>query len=442
MLDKSKSDKARPKIPWAVVINMSDDETDSESAEAEASETPQPDVEPEADAEFAADTVDASAEETAGETEPEHAAPAEEAESAEIKERAESEAQCDDAVVRSLMDVLITPTGMVQPQEQVFAADLLLLVMDYATDEAKHMLCERLSNMPDAPAGLITRFVNDPDLELSASLLLNASCVSDSELISVVEAGEHDRKLLVAKRRHLSAAVSTALAKTGDIELALALVNNPYAQISQEALERLAVLAIAHDDLMEPLVMRPEMTAACALYLFWAMPAKQRSYALGRFLAEVQLLQQILVMSTPGSDLLATALSGGGEQGRSKETKAGDQEKPSKKKAEDLVAALLAGDAAAASTAIAKHAAIDRGTADRIVADTGGEALTVACKALGVSRFALADALEAWQKSQERDPETEPLQILFDTLSFKQARMALTYWDWQIQKIGPYKDAY
>ena len=349
--------------------------------------------------------------------------------------------RCDDAVIRSLMDVLITPAGMVQPQERAFAADLLLHAVEYATPEARKMLCDRLSNMTDAPAALIARFIGDCDLELSATLLLNASCVSDSELIAVVESADRDRSLLVAGRQHLSAAVGTALAKTGDVDLAMALVRNQYVQLSQEALQRLSDMALEHAELVEPLIMRPEMTAACALYLFWAMPAKQRSYALGRFLAEVQVLPQILVMSKPGADLVATALRVNGEAAQ-QHSDPGQLERPSKKKAAELVEALKGGCADTLAGVIRTHADIEAKTAERIVGDAGGEPLTVACKALGVSRFAFGDALAAWQAARGLDTETEALQLLFDTLSFKQARMALTYWDWQTQGIGPYKDAY
>jgi uncharacterized protein (DUF2336 family) len=434
MLDKSKSDKARTKVPWAVVINTSLEKPEPDTTTEELPVTEAAEVAPEPVAEPTTPSVEAA--------EPQCDLPAESADRGPEPSPASLDARCDDAVVRSLMDVLITPAGMVQPQERAFAADLLLQVMEYATPEAKHMLCDRLSNMPDAPASLISRFINDPDLKLSAVLLENASCVSDSELITVVEKAEHDRSMLVAKRQHLSAAVGTALAKTGDAKLALALVKNPCVQLSQEALQRLADLAFEHEELVEPLVMRSDMSAACALYLFWSMPAKQRAYALGRFLAEVQVLPQILVMSKPGADLVATALRSSGEQGKGRDGAAGQTEKPSKQKAAQLIEALETGACDAVARLICEHAAVEQETALRIVTDIGGEPLTVACKALGASRFAFGDAFVKWQSSQGRETDAEALRVLFDTLSFKQARMALTYWDWQTQRVGPYRDAF
>ena len=62
------------------------------------------------------------------------------------------------------------------------------------------------------------------------------------------------------------------------------------------------------------------------------------------------------------------------------------------------------------------------------------------CKALGISRFAFADALAKWADAGGLTAKPEDLEILFDTLSFRQARMALTYWDWRSRRLGPYKN--
>ena len=341
---------------------------------------------------------------------------------------------CDDAVVRSLMDMLITPTGMIQPQEQAFAADLLLQVVDHASTTAKHMMCDRLSNMLEAPPELISRFLNEETLEISSPLFLRASAVPSSVLISVVEAGEPERCSMIARREHLLPVVSTALAKSQDDAITLDLVRNNCAQLSPEALELLTLRAFACEDLIEPLVNRTEMTAACALFLFWVMPSKERAYVLGRFLADVQVLSQILVMSEGGGDALSAALGSG--KGNGIQLVLAD--KPSKRKGAEFAAVVETGDTEDIANMIALLGDLAGGAAVKIAGDQGGEPLTVACKALGLSRRAFAVALEKWQACHDRNVDLEALKILFDTLSFRQARMALTYWDWQARSIGPY----
>ncbi len=454
MLEESSKKEVRTKVPWAVVINTSSEASQPDTIECDDVKANEPAAIQEEDGEIllaSDEEVAVVPEHQEDAVEPEAGAEGEDALDAadtssedvasdEASEDAESP-ECDDAVVRALTDVLIAPDGMVQPQERAFAVDLLLQVMDYASSKAKHHLCDRLSNMPNAPASLVARFINDPDLKISEALLLRASCVTDAELISVVEAGDTQRSVLIARRQHLSSAVSTALTKSGDPALARALVKNPCAKLGLEAIQRLAAMAPVHMDLMELLVIRTEMTTGCALHLFWSMPAKERAYVLGRFLADVQVLPQIIVMSKPGADLVATALrSGSGAGGRSEDDQSGQRQTTSKQKAAALVEALEAADADKLSHLIGEFAQVESAAADWIVYDEGGEPLAVACKALGVSRFAFGDALAKWHSVRPHKVEHEALQILFDTLSFRQARMALTYWDWQARKIGPYQN--
>lgn len=452
MLEEVSKKEVRTKVPWAVVINTPSEASQPDTIERDDVKTNGQTAIQQEDGEILLVSkeevvVVLEHQEDVGELEAgaegedvldAAGSSSEDGVSDEVSEDAESP-ECDDAVVRALTDVLIAPDGMVQPQERAFAVDLLLQVMDYASPTAKHHLCDRLSNMPDAPASLVARFINDPDLKISEALLLRASCVTDSELISVIESGDTPRSVLIAKRRHLSSAVSTALTKTGDPALARALVKNPYAKLSREAIERLAAMAPEHTDFMEPLVIRTEMTTGCALHLFWSMPAKERAYVLGRFLADVQVLPQIIVMSKPGADLVATALRSGAG-GRTEGDQSGQRETTSKQKVAALSEALEAGDAENLSRLIGEFAQVESTVADWIVHDEGGEPLAVACKALGVSRFAFGDALAKWHSARPLKAEHEALQILFDTLSFRQARMALTYWDWQARKIGPYQN--
>lgn len=389
MQEEAKSSGAQTNVPWAVQISP------IEEAEKPAENGP--------------------------------AAPASAPQKSKPDTRSDVEVHCDEAVVRALMDVLIMPDGKIQPQERAFASDLLQLVIEHANTKSKSLLCERLANMTDAPAALISRFLNDAELEIAKPLLLRASCVSESELISIVESGDHERSRLIARREHLTPVVTTALAKSANEDIELDLVNNRFAQLSEEAVQLLTCSAEKHSKLIKPLVHRPEMTAACALRLIWVMSPKLRSYAFSRFLVDVQVLRQILVMSQPGVDLIKNALNGSGGHSQGGDTA-------------DLVSAMAEVEVDELARLLGLHADIAPAAALRIVEDHGAEPLTIACKALGVARVSFAEAIEKWKAGRKLDADTEQLKILFDTFSFRQARMALTYWDWQTRGAGPYTD--
>jgi len=96
------------------------------------------------------------------------------------------------------------------------------------------------------------------------------------------------------------------------------------------------------------------------------------------------------------------------------------------------------GETECVATLISEYAGLAPETATRISQDEGGEAHVVVCKALGASRFAFADICQRQVEAGAPPESVEALQILFDTLSFNQARMALTYWDWFSNRLGPY----
>ena len=286
--------------------------------QAAPAETPSPVAPAEAPADAKASEVPAFSESTMegaqavpveqSAEQPPCAAVVEEAVPAARAERpAETAPLYDDETVRSLMDMLIMSDGVIQPQERAFAIDLLQQVITRSSFESKRVLCERLANMDDAPERLVSLFLQQGEIRIAAPLLHRANCVSDSELMVVVEGGDRERCKLIAARSQLSGVVASALAKSSERLVLLELASNKSVQLAQEAIDQLTVRACSEHDLIEPLVMRPEMTTAHALYLFWSMGAKHRAYTLGRFLTDIRVLPQALVMSGSQGGLSAAS---------------------------------------------------------------------------------------------------------------------------------------
>lgn len=344
-----------------------------------------------------------------------------------------------DVVIRSLTDMLIMPAGMIQPQERAFAADLLQQVVHAAGDAAKRTLSERLAGLSEVPAALVRWMLTEFSDALLEPLLRNGICVSDTDLLALVHNGGPERLRLIAGRAHLPCVASAALAGVGDLDAVSELLRNPAARIDEPTLARLSERAIAEPGLRDLIVMRPELTPSCALHLFWVLGPKWRAHVFRRFLTDCQVLPQVFVMARPGGDLIAGALRCAERGGAG-----GAEAVPASGRA---AAAGLAGAVEAADMDdIARHIramglACDD-AASRIARDTGGEALAVACKAAGVSRFSFHTACTAWRgrvaAGATACATADDLQIVFDTLSFKQARMALTYWNWQAAGSGPY----
>jgi uncharacterized protein (DUF2336 family) len=100
----------------------------------------------------------------------------------------------------------------------------------------------------------------------------------------LINAGDAATLRLIARRRHLSPALTDALIGHGDASVLLAVVRNPGASLSPEAFQVLAESAKSRTSLQAPLATRPDTPAPIAFELFWSLPPQLRRYVLSRFL--------------------------------------------------------------------------------------------------------------------------------------------------------------
>jgi uncharacterized protein (DUF2336 family) len=231
--------------------------------------------------------------------------------------------------------------------------------------------------------------------------------VDDSDLIAVANGRDAAKLKLIARRRIISPALSEALIRSNDVETLVNLVRNQGASFSIESMWHLTRFAAAHPVLQAPLVTRADTPSPIVFQLFWRLPSELRRYVLSRFLTDSETIGRILTMN--------------------RENDGGDR-----KQADLSLLARLADAAPEEAGGIyARLTHVSAETGKRIAEDAGGEALTVALKAAGLTRAQFAEMVG-------RRPDAEALQAIFDSLSFNKARVLLTYWDWAVRRTGPY----
>jgi uncharacterized protein (DUF2336 family) len=328
---------------------------------------------------------------------------------------------------RTLLDIMAMPTG-VQPQERALAGDTLLRLVSRMPVASLIALCDRLCIMDAPPPLLVRRLINHENTAVAGPLLERCPGISDQDLMSIVGKGDVATLRLIARRRHLSPALTDALIRHGDASVTIAVVRNPGAALSHEAFNMLAETAKTRTSLQAPLATRADTPAPIAFELFWILPPQLRRYVLSRFLTESANLDRILKIAQ-------TLDESNGES-------IGNSRIADKTECEELVSLIAQGNTAEAARKLASLAGISVANAERIITDSEGEPLTVAMKAIGMSRTqsaaaaeTLRDAPEAPLRSNRRIAE---LQNLFDSLSFTKARVLLTYWDWAVEQSGPY----
>ena len=330
---------------------------------------------------------------------------------------------------RALLDMMSASGGAAQPQERALAADTLLQLVPRMPERDLVALSERVGMMDEPPALLVNKLINNRSAKVAQPLLEGGQQISDQDLLKLISKCDVDRLTMVSKRRKITSGVCDALISRGEASVYLTLVRNPGASLSHDAFIALCEIANHQQTLQAPLATRGDTPPPIAFELFWSLPVELRRYVLSRFLTDSATLDKILkiAQSVNGDDGVEAS---------------GNQHFPPRRKVDELVEQIVEGRIDAAVETIAKLAEIHPENARRIVSDPDGEPLTVALKMLGISRINFAKAIKlfgttpAAPLSSERD--LQELQAMFDGLSFNKARTLMKYWDWAIEKTGPY----
>jgi uncharacterized protein (DUF2336 family) len=232
--------------------------------------------------------------------------------------------------------------------------------------------------------------------------------VDDSDLIALAHGRNPAKLKLMARRRVISPALAEALIRSNDVDTLVNLVRNAGASFSIEAMWHLTRLAGAHPVLQAPLVTRQDTPSPIAFQLFWRLPSELRRYVLSRFLTDSETITRILTMNRE------------------------DDGRDDRKYVDlSLLSRLAEAGPEEAGEIYAKLTHVSAETGARIADDPGGEALTVALKAAGLTRAQFAGLVE-------HRADAEALKAIFETLSFNKARVLPTYWDWAARRTGPY----
>jgi len=326
---------------------------------------------------------------------------------------------------RALLDLMSSTTGGSQPQERTLAADTLLHLVPRMKVKDLVSLSRRVCMMDDVPQLLVKALITHPEPAVAEPLLEDGNVISEQDLLNLIKTANLDHLVMIARGRNLSAAVCEALISHRQASVDLELVRNAGARLSHESFVTLCETAKSISLLQAPLATREDTPPPIAFELFWVLPVELRRYVLSRFLTDSSVLEKILklVRSVGDENSVKRSL-------------------PSTQKVAELMNLIADGATDQAASMMAGMAGIKQNNARRIIADPGGEPLAITLKTIGLPRTMFNAEIEKCSKSPKamlrNDRDLDELQIIFDSLSFNKARTLLTYWDWAVEKTGPY----
>lgn len=294
---------------------------------------------------------------------------------------------------------------------------LVSLVRQVEADVRKRVAC-RLAALDHSPADVIRALARD-EIEVAAPVLLQSPVLSTQDLLDVVAARSTAHREVIARRSCVPPDVVAALVALKEPQVIQTLLANAGASIPRPVFGDLIALAQSVEAIRRPLIQRNDAPADLMHRLFWHVSAALRQAILQRFVIDVGDLDAAI------ADMLDEQKAGLAPATRSASTWVQGE-------VQALVARARSGDMTGFTTALATVIGVDEATARRIVADTGGEPLAIACKAMGADRSQFTSIL--MQVDRAVLGQLRPLSFLeglariYDRLPAARARTLLQVW--------------
>lgn len=341
-------------------------------------------------------------------------------------------------LIKRLSDLVCLPESRISPVERHMAGDLLMDILREAEPVLRAKCAKRVAALGDAPP-LLLRMLAVDKIEIAAPVLENSVSISDADLVAASMHGGVQHRVLIAKRKQVSELVGEELTSHAEADVAKALLRNQKSRLSNRSLESLVELTRAHTDLCSLLLSRPELRPSQGLTLFWWANREDRKRIFLRFSVDRVLMQEMasdvfeMVAAENWQDPLARKAMQFIE--RRQRNRAAIDKSPYDSLEAAIDAAVVKMDANVAGE-ISYLSGIKPITGARILADTGGEAVAILCKATGLKRDYLEKLWIAMRQCTEdnlrNDPGFERVQYTFDTMSSNKAQTVLRYWNWAL----------
>lgn len=308
-------------------------------------------------------------------------------------------------LVEVIGNFFATPLRPENAQEHRIATRIVRDLLREASIEVRRRVAEKLAWQPGAPLELIIELAHDDD-SVARPLLIESAALGDTELLEVAQQRSIRHRLAIAMRREVSEAICRMLIESGEGEVAAALLENPGARIPEDCLENLVERSREEDRLHEPLVHRRDLPPALAARLVaWVSDALRRDilrhFPVAPEMVDAAIRDVVVALKremeeqVPGSaSRIAEAVT------------AHRADDPG-----NLLALLRSGNVALFEAMFAQMTDLPAQVARRVIYETGGRPLAVACRAIGAQKVQYAGILLLVRQARPGDQAIEPTEL-------------------------------
>lgn len=318
--------------------------------------------------------------------------------------------------------LLFESEGELKPEVRDLIDQILTGLIHQVEADVRRKVSERLAKLASAPHEL-TRLLANDEIEIAQPILHHSPVLTTGDLVGIVKERSVEHRVAIAQRPIIPAELSAALAAAGEADVIQKLLANTGAVVPRAVFGDLVALSKAVESIRQPLIARHDMPKDFAHQMFWFVSAALRHAILERFTIDAADLDAAFahVLTEKQSDAPKAA------QPAAFEWRVGE--------VNALIAKLRSGDVQAFLASMAQLLGVGREAVSKILADKGGEALAVACKAMGADRSQfniIFSQVESKRPGISRSANyQQDISKVYDLLPKEKARAAVSLWNAQ-----------
>lgn len=298
--------------------------------------------------------------------------------------------------------------------------------------EVRQQLADRMSSLAEAPKNLIVQLAND-DISVAQPVLQKSGVLDNEELLRIVQSQSQEHLMAISGRETVSAAVADGLVERGSDDVLVSLVKNKGAELSEESQQTIVTRAKDIEALHAPLAERTDLNADSMEQVFDMVSDALKDHIMANSADMNEEVVERLLRQARSS--VAQTAHDEEEAIRSSEAFIDDRMTKGGLDERFLMRLLSKGQVDEFVAGLARMSKVSTRTARRIVFETDGEALAVACKANSFSKATFTNVLAMSRREAEKrhgltdtGSKTELLD-LYDQIPLQSAKRAIRFWN-------------
>ena len=331
-------------------------------------------------------------------------------------------------LVSAIGDLMSDHGRILTLQERTLVNDILKKLIQDVARPIRKALAEKLAVSPHAPREVTTILAND-EFDIASPILLNSPLLEDEDLMEIVRHRSISHRLAIAMRRSLNEQVCDTLVATNSVDVIKALLENHGAHISTATMTYLVEQSKTLDVYQEPLLRRNDLPPELAKRMYYWVSAALREFIVQNFpvdpveldLTLGQVAQQVAHSVTmPGADEPAINLA---RQLAERQDLTSDI----------IVETLRRGETPLFEAMLGERIGVKPILARKLIYDSSGEGLVVACRAAGIDRSSFVTLFMLMQRAKTdpmtRDPYLMSKSLeLYDRIGTDTAKKLVERW--------------